>query len=688
MLIKSVKLENIRSYTRQEINFPESSILLAGDIGSGKSTILLAIEFALFGIRGKTLPGSSLLRNGKNTGAVELRFAIESKDILIKRTLKRAKDTVSQDSGYIIIDGRKYDKTPVELKAAVLELLGYPKELLTKTKNLVYRFTVYTPQEEMKQILLEPEEIRLDTLRKVFGIDKYKKIRENSLIFIKQLKEKIKQGQGEIADLDEKKTLKQEYEKQINEIDDKIMMLNPELKVAQLNVTDKKNHIEKMEQDVKEFNSLKNELDKLDIELKIKIEQNNKNNIDIERCDIQIEDLKQELLKTPLPNIEELRKSFEENKEQTAKKERLIQEITIKISENNTIIRTAETIKQKILHIAKCPTCEQNVSKEHKDSIMSRENAKIEDSRKEINSQMEREALEKERLRQLRQELDALQVKEAEIKLIKLKQQNLAEREKQMRELLDSQEQIKKHIGSINTRKLELNKLLEKYIGIEETFKKTRQELEELQKQEKQLELDKISLESKKSQIEKTILLVTEEINRKIRTKERIYYYAQLQNWISEYFINLMAVIEKHIMAKAQQDFNELFQHWFNILIEDETINVRLDDNFTPLVEQNGYEIPIDFLSGGERTAAALAYRLALNKVINELMSTIKTRDLIILDEPTDGFSTEQLDRIRDVLEQINAKQIILVSHETKIETFVENVIRVSKNEHISEISA
>ncbi len=688
MLIKSVKLENIRSYTRQEINFTESSTLLAGDIGSGKSTILLAIEFALFGIRGKILPGSSLLRNGKKTGAVELKFSIDGKDILIKRTLKRAKDTVSQDSGYIIMDGRKYDKTPVELKAAVLELLGYPKELLTKTKNLVYRFTVYTPQEEMKQILLEPEEIRLDTLRKVFGIDKYKKIRENSLVFIKQLKEKIKKGQGEIADLDEKKTLKQDYENQINEIDDKIMMLNPELKVAQLNVTDKKNHIEKIEADVKEFNSMKNELDKLDIELKIKIEQNNKNNVEIERCDIQAEDLKKELLKTPLPNIEELKKSSEENREKIAQKEKLIQGITIKISEHNTIIRAAETVKQKILHIAKCPTCEQNVSKEHKDSIMSRENAKIEASRKEINSQMERQALEKERLRQLRQEQDALQVKEAEIKVIKLKQQNLAEKEKQMRELVNSQEQIKKDIGSINTRKLELNKLIEKYTGIEESFKKTKQELEELQKKEKQLELDKISLESKKSQIEKTILLVTEEINRKIRTKERIYYYAQLQNWLSEYFINLMAVVEKHIMAKAQQDFNELFQHWFNILIEDETINVRLDDNFTPLVEQNGYEIAVDFLSGGERTAAALAYRLALNKVINELMSTIKTRDLIILDEPTDGFSTEQLDRIRDVLEQINAKQIILVSHETKIETFVNNVIKISKHEHVSEISA
>jgi len=47
---------------------------------------------------------------------------------------------------------------------------------------------------------------------------------------------------------------------------------------------------------------------------------------------------------------------------------------------------------------------------------------------------------------------------------------------------------------------------------------------------------------------------------------------------------------------------------------------------------------------------AALAYRLSLNQVINNLMSTIKTRDLLILDEPTDGFSGEQLDRMRDIL--------------------------------------
>ena len=62
------------------------------------------------------------------------------------------------------------------------------------------------------------------------------------------------------------------------------------------------------------------------------------------------------------------------------------------------------------------------------------------------------------------------------------------------------------------------------------------------------------------------------------------------------------------------------------------------------------------------------------------------TRDIIILDEPTDGFSDEQLDRVRELLENINISQIIIVSHETKIETFVDNVLRVSKNEHESSV--
>ena len=59
----------------------------------------------------------------------------------------------------------------------------------------------------------------------------------------------------------------------------------------------------------------------------------------------------------------------------------------------------------------------------------------------------------------------------------------------------------------------------------------------------------------------------------------------------------------------------------------------------------------------------------------------------LILDEPTDGFSDEQLDRMRLVLDQLNANQVIIVSHESKIESFVDNVIRLRKIDHVSSLT-
>ena len=59
--------------------------------------------------------------------------------------------------------------------------------------------------------------------------------------------------------------------------------------------------------------------------------------------------------------------------------------------------------------------------------------------------------------------------------------------------------------------------------------------------------------------------------------------------------------------------------------------------------------LDIRSLSGGEKTSVALSYRLALNKVINDLIGNIKTKNIIILDEPTYGFSSEQLDKVREV---------------------------------------
>ena len=124
MIIKKVKLHNIRSYTDEEINFPEGSLLLSGDIGSGKTTILLGIEFCLFGLRKNELSGEALLRKGAKEGYVEIEFFLDSK-IVIKRNLKRSGDSVGQENGFIIIDNEKIELSPLEIKQKVIELLQF-----------------------------------------------------------------------------------------------------------------------------------------------------------------------------------------------------------------------------------------------------------------------------------------------------------------------------------------------------------------------------------------------------------------------------------------------------------------------------------------------------------------------------------------------------------------------------------
>ena len=49
MIIKSVNLSNIRSHTSSHVEFKPGINVIIGNTGSGKSSILMGIEYALFG---------------------------------------------------------------------------------------------------------------------------------------------------------------------------------------------------------------------------------------------------------------------------------------------------------------------------------------------------------------------------------------------------------------------------------------------------------------------------------------------------------------------------------------------------------------------------------------------------------------------------------------------------------------
>ena len=686
MILKSVRLHNIRSYIDAEIVFPEGSVLLSGDIGSGKSTVLLAIEFALFGIKRGQLSGDSLIRHGRKEGNVELHFEVDRKDIVVKRGLKRGKDDVQQDTGYVVIDGVKAEGTHVELKAKILELLGYPKELLTKSKDLVYRYTVYTPQEEMKQILLEHKDTRLDILRRIFNIDKYKRIRENSSVLMRDLRERMKKAEGQLSNLDEKKEQKARYGKEIDELRKKLDELAPEMEKHKKGYEWKKKALEEKEKELKEAGSLKSQLDVLEAELKSRLMQHEKGRKESEQLEKQLKMLEKELGQEEKEEPEAIKKKIKEMDDEYERIEKKVKEVLPNLKKFEIHKDYSKKLIDKISSLNKCPYCLQEVSPDHKEGILSKENKQLEDAEKHIRSHA-RELEEAEKaLIKLKNDIRELKEKEARLQLRKVRQESFDEKRKYFLRLGEQQKDFRKEIGGINKKKMELNERLAPFRDVEKEHEQGKAELEELRSRSHQLELQKNSLEKETEGLARLVENIGRELLQKEKVRLELNHWLQMQNWLEKAFLSLMGVMEKHVMLQIYREFNEIFQKWFAVLVEDQNLSVRLDDEFSPVIEQNGFETTIENLSGGERTAVSLAYRLALNKVINDIISEIKTKDILILDEPTDGFSSEQLDKVRDVLEQLNVRQVILVSHESKIESFVDNVIHISKDEHVSSV--
>jgi len=97
MRIKTIILENIRSHVKSRIDFERGFNCLVGGLGTGKSSILYAIDFALFGDP-LTRSYSYLLREGENAGKVSVEFLLNSKTYRIERGLKRRDKGIGQDA--------------------------------------------------------------------------------------------------------------------------------------------------------------------------------------------------------------------------------------------------------------------------------------------------------------------------------------------------------------------------------------------------------------------------------------------------------------------------------------------------------------------------------------------------------------------------------------------------------------
>jgi exonuclease SbcC len=674
MLIKRLKLQNIRSYEDVEIKFPRGSVLLAGDIGSGKTSILLGLQFALFGLQ-PGQKGSSILRQGFDNAYAMLELEVEGEIIILERTIKKAKNkSISQDSNIITTGEVREELSTSEMKDRVIRLLNYPKEFIKKS-NLLYKFTVYTPQEEMKSIIQERPEIRLDTLRHIFGIDRYKRIKENSNILLQKLKDTIRVKEILVIELN---LLKEKFnllkEKKVTLAREK-NNLNLECKELIRKSEEFEEKLREIEEEIEKRKATESKISRIKILLEGKKDLESRIRKDI----VLMQKQAGENINFSEEGYRLVSGLLDKHKGILEEKNSLFLEINSEISGLNSKKEGPLELKEKVISLDNCPTCFQAVCLEHKEKISKRTGFEIE----EINRELEQKIIKKDFLKkEIETEIELIkgyELDKSNLQKDKIKsehQKTIQTRIKSdafvIERTLNEIEELKKESKELNKRFLEFEESGEALERLKRVFKEISEEKRikeiNLAKKEKELELIKVRVEE-----------INLEIKEKEKIREEINYLRSLQDWIQEKFISMINITEKNVMARLRNEFSSIFNEWFSILVSN-SLSVRLDEEFTPIITNQDYEIEYDFLSGGERTAVALAYRLSLNKVLNSMLSNIKTKDIVILDEPTDGFATEQIDKMRDIFEQLNSEQTILVSHEQKMEGFVDHIIRIKKD--------
>jgi exonuclease SbcC len=674
MILKKLIMKNIRSYKEIELDFPIGSILLSGDIGSGKTSILLGLQFALFGLQ-PGQKGASLIRAGENEAFVYLEFEIDGKKIEIERTIKKSKSgAISQDSSIITINGEKEELSTSEAKNKIISLLEYPQEFVKKS-NLLYKYTVYTPQESMKEIIQENPDARLDTLRHIFGIDRYKRIKENSEVFIQKIKETVKFKEIESRDVNVfKEKLNQENEKKIK-LSKEVINLNVDYNNLLKLKEEEALKISAIEKQNLEKSKLNAELMKKEAELAGKKELKSRTEKEIESKAKQLKE-----------KVEFSAESLVEVSSLLAKHKQFLDELNnnfLKTSSDISVLLSRKDyafgINEKVLKLDNCPTCFQPVNQEHKDKINKRTKYDIE----EIDRELEQKIVQKNSLiKDIEKEKQLIKEYEhdkQEMEKAKITYQHQKENELKLKSDIIVLERINLEIQDIEKIKNELKNKVDEYKEVDKNFSEIKSNFENISQKTRAIEIGLAQKNKELELIKLNILDIEKNILKMDKIRERVNYFRNLQDWMEGKFLPLITLTETNVLAKLRADFSKLFSEWFSLLVPP-ALSVRLDESFTPLITNLDYEIEYEFLSGGERTAVALAYRLALNQILNSMLSRIKTKDILILDEPTDGFSEQQLDKVRDIFEQLNSKQLILVSHEQKIEGFVDNVIRIKKD--------
>jgi exonuclease SbcC len=664
---------------------------LVGGLGQGKSSVLYAFDFVLFGDPiGRSY--DYLLREDADKGKITATFVHNNKTYKIRRALKRRGDNISQDIDQLklyrdgkLVASNKNDAVAEELK----NLTGLDKNL--------FREVVWVRQEHLKELLDITPRQRQTKLDQLFELSDYEDAWSNLQSYYKMYD--TEKGLLERdADVIRINKLDTDYSNAVEEFSSVSVQLetaNDTVAQTEETLKDATARLESLE----ELRKTTEALQRTEVQLRTNIANIKRRHTEL--LDQQTANKKR---------LEELTKTLQQLKTQEKIHRKALQEIgwddskslaelrsklsgiekqlTVLGGEEEATKREMRASANKISSIIaenRCPRCLQEVTGEYKQSLQD-------------NLQKEQKESEK-RLTELKQQLDELRNTQRKASAAISKLQQIVPRIGDIKsQTAERQEQITKFVEDTKNAQEEIKRL-------EEELSKTREEIANFDVSELNLarklrdeaynnhsdavhELD--NLKQQKTYLAKMVDELKERLDNaqlKIERKEKIGKLLEI--------IDRIRVAYRSIQPKLRGEFIKYLQITVQNVLDNLTgdtqpaLNVSIDKTYSPHVSsEKGYSREVTNLSGGERTLLAFAYRIGLGQLIMQ-SRTGHGLYMLLLDEPTESLGREDgsVERLSEAVSRLKAiEQIIAVTHNEAFAEKAEHVIRIEKELGASQI--
>jgi exonuclease SbcC len=692
MKIEIVQLENIRSHVKSTVPFTHGFNCLVGGLGCGKSSVLYAVDFALFGDSiGRTF--EYLLREGADQGKVTVQFTHNGSTYKLTRGLKRKGKSILQNFEELklyeeekLVASMKTDAIAEQLKS----ITGLDRDL--------FREIVWFRQEHLKELLDAAPRDRQRRLDELFGLSDYEVAWSNIAQYQRdyETENRVYEKDPDVFGLEklsnEYNRASEEYvtlEMDLETCTQKLVVAKKALETADLklkNLEEKRQVVEEYKRKEARLHSDIFNMSRTLASLTERIEgkktiltnlHQRQNSIDtqVKAC---LGKLEQAGLPTGqfVDSLHSCLATFDDK-------------ISNLRADQEATSRNMQTDKKRAVDLSKeskCPLCIQPLDGEYKSNLLSR---------------IQHENIERERnINQLRIEIDALQKTKTLASEAYSNMQTCLTRAEELKNRLIEEENNLNLLSNELKEKQNIEADLNLQLG-QVQFEISRFDLSEVDAAKNQrekafqqyyiLDSELRTKENRKKDLFKRLDENKERINlaqEKLERMEKIRRTVEILGAIRDAY--------RSIQPKLRSEFVKVLRNFVQqvldslVGVEAPMLNVIIDEAYTPYVKSElGVDREVSNLSGGERTLLAFAYRLGLGQLIMQ-SRTGHGLSILLLDEPTENLGSEDgsIERLAEAISRFKAiEQIIAVTHSEAFAGKADHVITLEKEAGISKTS-